>query len=183
MLNHEQKNELLRIARQTVEEYVKKSAIPEFSAADEELNKPGGAFVTVRKNGELRGCIGRILADGAPLWQVVRDMALAACSEDSRFPPVSAGELPEIKYEISVLSAPKRIGDWRQIQLGRHGVIVKRGFRSAVFLPQVADETGWSREEFLGELCARKAGLPRESYKEKDAILEVFTAEVFGDKE
>ncbi len=182
-LNNEQKKELLRIARQTVETFVRTGQMPEFKVTDKRLAWKEGAFVTLRKNEQLRGCIGQIIPTDKPLWQVVRDMAVAACSQDHRFSPVTEDELPEIDYEVSVLSRPEPIDDWRKIELGKHGVIVKRGFHSGVFLPQVADETGWSREEFLSQLCWQKAGLPPDCYRDPDTKLEVFTAQVFSEKD
>ncbi len=182
-LNNEQKKELLHIIRQTVETFVRTGKVPEFKVIDERLNWKEGVFVTLHKNGQLRGCIGQIIPTDKPLWQVARDMAVAACSQDNRFSPVTEDELPQIDYEVSVLSRPEPINDWRKIELGKHGVIVKRGFHSGVFLPQVANETGWSREEFLSQLCWQKAGLPPDCYHDKDTELEVFTAQVFSEKD
>ena len=181
VLSREQQIELLQIARQTVESFVKNRKTPEFTVNDKQLQKQEGAFVTIHKSGELRGCIGQIVPSEKPLWQVVRDMAVAACSEDHRFDPVSVKELNEIDYEISVLSAPKEINNWQEIELGRHGVIVQQGGRSGVFLPQVADETGWDLDEFLSQLCWQKAGLPPNCYKNKDVALKTFTAQVFSE--
>ncbi|MCU0679371.1 MAG: AmmeMemoRadiSam system protein B [Planctomycetes bacterium] len=182
-LNDEQKNILLDIAKETVETYVRNGKVKEFTVIDERLNRQEGAFVTLHKNGQLRGCIGQIIPTGDPLWQVVRDMAVAACSEDPRFEPVSENELNLLEYEVSVLSAPAAVSDWQQIELGKQGVIVKKGFRSGVFLPQVAAETGWDLEHFLSELCSQKAGLPPDCYKtDRDVKLEVFTAQVFSEK-
>ncbi len=177
-LNAKQQAALLAIAKQSVETYVKDGSIPDFQVSDPRLKQIQGAFVTLTKNGDLRGCIGQIIADEA-LWQVVRDMAMAAATEDGRFLPVSVAELAQLSYEVSVLSPPKVISDWREIKLGRDGVIVKKGGRSGVFLPQVATETGWSLEEFLSQLCAQKAGLPSDCYKSGEAELSVFQAQVF----
>lgn len=178
-LNNEQQKVLLKIAKETVEGFVKTGKIPEFNVADAKLNQKQGAFVTLHKKGELRGCIGQIVPSSEPLWQVVREMAVAACSEDGRFNPVSAEELPDLEYEISVLSVPARIDDWRKIELGRDGAIVRRDGSSGVFLPQVATETGWSLEEFLGQLCWQKAGLELDCYKDKDTEIQTFQAQVF----
>jgi hypothetical protein len=178
-LSDEQKKKLLDIARQTVESYVKNSKIPEFNVTDERLNQKQGAFVTLEKDGRLRGCIGQIVPSDEPLWQVVRDMAVAACSEDGRFNPVSEDELSKLEYEVSVLSTPEPIDDWQKIELGRHGVIIRRGAQSGVFLPQVATDTGWTLEEFLSELCWQKAGLAPDCYKDKSTQILTFTAQVF----
>ena len=109
-------------------------------------------------------------------------MAISAASQDPRFRPVSTEELRNLEYEISVLSPLRRIGTADEIILGKHGVQVSKGFHHGVFLPQVATETGWSKEEFLGELCSQKAGLPRDCWKDPDVNLEVFTAEVFSEE-
>ncbi len=178
-LNNEQKKKLLDIARQTVESYVKNSKISEFIITDERLNQKQGAFVTLHKDGQLRGCIGQIVPSSDPLWQVVRDMAVAACSEDGRFNPVSKDELNKLEYEVSVLSTPELIDDWHKVELGKHGVIIKKSGQSGVFLPQVATDTGWALEEFLSELCWQKAGLSPSCYKDKNTQIFVFTAQVF----
>lgn len=172
---------LLGVARKTLESYFKDGEIPEFEVMDKQLNEPLGAFVTLRENGELRGCIGEF-EPAIPLWQVVREMAVEAAVGDPRFLPLTSEELGRIKIEISVLSPRQKIADWREIKLGEHGVIAQRGPRSGVFLPQVAAETGWNLETFLGQLCYQKAGLPRDSWKEKDTELFVFTAQVFKEK-
>jgi AmmeMemoRadiSam system protein A len=110
-------------------------------------------------------------------------MAIAAASEDPRFPPVAADELKDIHIEISVLSKPRAVKSADEVILGKHGVIVSRGYANrGVFLPQVATETGWSKERFLAELCSQKAGLPADCWKAPGTTLEVFTAEVFGEK-
>ena len=181
MLNSQQKKELLDIARKTVESYVRDKKVPQFKVTDPELLKDEGAFVTLHEKRQLRGCIGNIIGT-QPLWLTVRDMAVESAVHDPRFPPVTPGELKDIKIEISVLSQPKRVQDVNEIKMGTHGVIVKRGFNSGVFLPQVATETGWSRDEFLSRLCADKAGLPADAWKDKKTELYSFTAQVFGEE-
>jgi len=181
VLNQAQQKELLRIARQSMETYVKTGKAPDISSKDVRLNEVQGAFVTIRKHGELRGCIGNIIGQ-EPLAQTVRDMAVAASSQDPRFPPMTVAELKDVDLEISVLSRPRRVKDASEIQLGRDGVIVSEGGHQGVFLPQVADETGWSKEEFLSELCSQKAGLPPDAWKNPDTALYVFTADVFAEK-
>lgn len=178
-LNVDEQKILLKIAKETVESFVATGKVPEFKITNERLKQTQGAFVTLNKDGQLRGCIGQIVPSNKPLWQVVRDMAVAACSEDNRFNPVSKDELNKLEYEVSVLSIPEPIDDWRKIELGKHGVIIKQGGHSGVFLPQVATETGWSLEEFLSELCWQKAGLAPSCYKNKDTQILVFTAQVF----
>lgn len=183
ILNEQQQKELLNIARTTVETYVREGKKADFNITDERLQWKEGAFVTLHKNEQLRGCIGQIVPTDKPIWQVVRDIAISSCSEDHRFNPVSEKELDKLDYEVSVLSVPKKIDNWKNIELGKHGVIVRKGlFHSGVFLPQVATETGWSREEFLSQLCAQKAGLPGDCYKDEDVELQTFTAQVFSEK-
>ncbi len=181
LLEKSEQLELLKIARSTVESYVKTRKVPEFSPAAPALHQQLGAFVTLKEKGQLRGCIGRF-EPSDPLYKIVQQMAVSAATEDPRFRPVSAGELNKLEYEISVLSPLKKIPDANAIVLGRHGVTVSKGFYHGVFLPQVATETGWSKEEFLSELCSQKAGLPRNCWKDPGVDLEVFTAEVFNDE-
>jgi len=177
----QEKEELLKIARATVESYVKTGKIPEFSPASPALKQPLGAFVTLRENEQLRGCIGRFDPSG-PLYLIVQQMAISAASQDPRFRPVSADELGKLEYEISVLSPLRKVATADVIELGKHGVQISKGFHHGVFLPQVATETGWSKEEFLGELCSQKAGLPRNCWKDPDVELQVFTADVFSEE-
>lgn len=180
LLNKEQKNTLLKISRESLEVYILRGEILDFEITVKELEENNGAFVTLRKDKELRGCIGQIISDNKPLWQVARNMAIAAGTEDPRFLPVNKKELEFLNYEISVLSAPKRCNDWRDIELGKHGVIISKGTRNGVFLPQVAVETGWNLEEFLSQLCSQKADLAFDAYKnDPDIELKIFTAQVF----
>ena len=181
ILNKKQQQELLNIARASVENYICSGSATEFNIGDDLLKARQGAFVTLHKDGKLRGCIGQIIPSKKPLWQVVHDMAIAAAIKDNRFSPVSAEDLEKLKYEISVLSVPRKINNWQDIELGKHGVIIRKGLRSGVFLPQVADETGWSKEEFLSQLCSQKAGLAQDCYK-KNVELKIFTAHGFGEK-
>jgi AmmeMemoRadiSam system protein B/AmmeMemoRadiSam system protein A len=179
-LSADEKKKLLAIARQSIETFVTTGKAPDIKFTDARLNETDGAFVTIMKHGTLRGCVGSIIGE-KPLYQTIREMAVAAASQDPRFTPLSAGELKDINLEISVLSKPRRIDDIAQIQLGRHGVIVSEGNHQGVFLPQVADETGWSKEEFLSQLCSQKAGLPPDAWKDPDTELYVFTADVFAE--
>jgi AmmeMemoRadiSam system protein A len=179
-LSPTEKKELLKIARQSIETFVKTGKVPDIIVKDTRLEKIEGAFVTIRKAGALRGCIGNIIGQG-PLYETVRDMAVAAASRDPRFTPLTVGELKDMDVEISVLSQPRRVKDASEIQLGRHGVIVSAGDHQGVFLPQVALETGWSRQEFLSQLCSQKAGLPPDAWKDPGTALYVFTADVFSE--
>jgi len=177
MLNKEEKRELLQIAKKTIESYIKKGKVPEFNVKTERLKEVQGAFVTLHIGERLRGCIGNIVGV-KPLWETVRDMAVEASTKDPRFPPVSKDELSKIKIEISVLTPPKKVAH-DEIVIGRDGVIVKSGFRQGVYLPQVATETGWTKEEFLSSLCRHKAGLPADAWKEPGTELFIFQADVF----
>jgi len=182
-LSVEQKKKLMGIATQTVQAFVKTGKVLEVNEADPRLVAKEGAFVTIRKNGQLRGCIGHIIGQ-EPLFLTVRDMAVAAASEDHRFTPVTPDELGKIDVEISVLSQPRPARSVDEIKMGVHGVIVRQGpFNQGVFLPQVADETGWSREEFLSQLCSQKAGLAPDCWKDPRTRLDIFTADVFSEKD
>ncbi len=178
LLNQAQKKELIDIARKTLNQYIKEGKTYQPEVDGPQLKKDMGAFVTLRKNGNLRGCIGNIIAKG-PLYLGVRDMAIAASTQDPRFPPVEESELEDTDLEISVLSPLKKIENPDEIILGKHGVLVRKGFRSGVFLPQVAEETGWSKEDFMNNLCAQKAGLPADCWKTGGCDIFIFSAEVF----
>jgi len=180
LLNKAQKARLLEIARKTIEAYVRDKKELDFAEEDPVLNKDLGAFVTIHKKGDLRGCIGNMIGQG-PLHLTIRNMAISAATEDPRFDPVTVSELDDIDIEVSVLSPLKKIDNPEKIVMGEHGVIVKSGFRSGVYLPQVATETGWSREEFMNSLCMHKAGLPADSWKKGTCDIHIFTAEVFGE--
>ncbi|MBD3379477.1 MAG: AmmeMemoRadiSam system protein B [Candidatus Omnitrophica bacterium] len=182
MFTIEQKKRLLDIARNSIEDYLGTGRAAELREDDEVLKRPMGAFVTLHKKGALRGCIGNMAATG-PLCETVKEMAISAAVKDPRFPPVTLEEIKDIDIEISALSPMKKIDDPDDIEMGKHGVMVKSGWRSGVYLPQVADETGWTREEFMNSLCAHKAGLPADHWKTGKCDIYVFTAEVFGEKE
>lgn len=172
------KEELLDIAKASVESFVREGKIPEFKVNSEKLKQKQGAFVTLKKQGQLRGCIGH-MAEDTPLYQVVSQMAVAAAVEDRRFPPVTASELPELEYEISILSPFKLVNSPDEIQVGLHGVQVIAGKKSGVFLPQVATENNWDLETFLNHLML-KAGLWPGYWRENPVDFYVFTAQVFG---
>ncbi|MEK9165356.1 MAG: AmmeMemoRadiSam system protein B [Patescibacteria group bacterium] len=179
-IDGQNQKKLIEIARQSVESHITRGAVPEFNENSPILNKQLGAFVTLKKHGTLRGCIG-VFEPNKPLYKTVSQMAIAAAFCDSRFSPVQKKELPELEYEISVLSPLKRARDWREIEIGRHGVEVRQGLHRGVFLPQVAAENNWGLDEFMDALCVHKAGLPHSYWKNPDAELYVFTAQVFGD--
>ncbi len=182
MLNNSEKKELLLLARNTIEKYITSGIIlsPDTGKITPEMKKNFGAFVTLHNNGRLRGCIGMITTE-EPLYKTIIQMAIAAAAEDPRFEPVSADELKDIDIEVSVLSKPEKVNSIDEIELGKHGVIVKKGLRSGVFLPQVAAETGWDKKTFMEQLCAGKAGLEPDAYLKPGTEIFIFTADVFGE--
>ena len=179
--SQEEKEMLLSRARGALENYFGKGEVPDQPPPTPRLAQKRGVFVTLKKNGQLRGCIGDFSAD-EPLWEKVKKMALAAAFDDPRFLPLSPEELEEIKIEISVLSPMRKVNSVEEIEMGKHGVYLKYGQRSATFLPQVAEETGWSREEFLTNLCVEKAGLPADCWRHPEVELFTYTAEVFQEE-
>ncbi len=171
-------NRLLEIARKTITAAVRGKPTPEFNITQERLKQKLGVFVTLQKQGQLRGCIGLIESD-LPLYKGVQKMAKAAALDDPRFPPVRPEELKDIKLEISVLTKPEKVADVSEIEPGRHGVIIKNGFKRGVFLPQVAEEQGYDREQFLSSLCTHKLGLPADAWQNEDSKILKFEAEVY----
>ncbi len=178
-LSAEERAELLRLARQTITTYLKEGKIPSYQTTNPDFLRPGGAFVTLRKHGQLRGCIGYIYSE-EPLYQTIQKMAIAAAVQDPRFPPVRASELEKITVEVSLLSPIQRVTDTSTIVVGKHGLIIRYGPYQGLLLPQVAPEQGWNREEFLEGVC-HKAGLPPDAWRDPQAELYAFTAEVFGE--
>ncbi len=169
---------LLKTARASIEARLD-GCRPSFPAPTPTLMVPCGAFVTLKQGDSLRGCIGHITAT-SPLVETVKEMALASAFEDPRFPPLEPEELPSIRIEISVLSPFRRIEDVGEIEVGTHGILIRRGGRSGLLLPQVATEQGWDRDTFLAHTC-RKAGLPEDAWRSPEARIEVFSALVFGE--
>jgi len=178
-LSETEKNTLLNIARKTIEEHCLQNEKHKFDNDNlsTTLETKCGAFVSLHKKGELRGCIGRITGN-LPLYQVVQEMALSASTQDPRFSPVEAEELQDIDIEISVLSPMTKIQDISDIILGKHGILIEEGSRTGLFLPQVATETGWNKDEFLGHCARDKAGLGWDGWK--TANIYIFTATVFS---
>ncbi len=179
-LSQDDKEKLLELARITIKTYLETGKVPsiEESSMPAELRVKAGAFVTLRENKELRGCIGRFTSE-EPLYQVVQDMAIASSTRDTRFDPLTLKELPKITIEISVLTPMRKIESINEIQLGRHGIYIKKGMRGGTFLPQVARETGWTLEEFLGHCAQDKAGLGWDGWK--DADIYVYEAYAFAE--
>jgi AmmeMemoRadiSam system protein B/AmmeMemoRadiSam system protein A len=180
-LTSDDKAALLKIARGTIREYIKTKKMPEI---DKKLLSPtlsilAGAFVTLKEKDELRGCIGSFQASG-PLYNTVQSMAIAASTQDSRFEPVKPSEIDRLKIEISVLTPMKKIKSIDEIEMGRHGIYIVKGDRSGTFLPQVATETNWTKEEFLGHCAQDKAFIGWNGWK--DADIYIYEALVFGEK-
>jgi AmmeMemoRadiSam system protein B/AmmeMemoRadiSam system protein A len=173
----EEKQKLLEIARKTLEEHLSGNRLPEFKVKKGVLTEKRGAFVTLTKRGRLRGCVGYIQPVKA-LAEAVQEMAIAAATKDRRFPPVTKEELPEIGIEISVLSRLEKIKNVDEIRIGRDGLYIIKSWKSGLLLPQVATDNNWDKEEFLENVCY-KAGLPKEAWKDKDAVLYRFSADVF----
>jgi AmmeMemoRadiSam system protein A len=181
-INDKEQALLLAEARETIAAKLEKRKPKyESGAAGERsaLDKPCGAFVTLHKGKNLRGCIGRMSAS-LPLRETVRAMAVEAAFGDPRFPPLGPEELEQCSIEISALSPMTPCPDPRQVKVGVHGLYLTRGYRSGVLLPQVPLEQGWNLDEYLDYICV-KAGLPAHSYDAPDAELRTFTAVVFGE--
>jgi len=178
------KRQLLELARNTIVSYLNHRNLPEIppKSLNPNLTLKAGAFVTLRKNGELRGCIGNFSSQD-PLYQTIQEMAVSAATRDTRFTPVTLREMEQIDIEISVLTPLKKISSIKEFRLGKDGVYIRKGNRSGTFLPQVAEETGWSTEEFLGHCSRDKAGLGWDGWKEQDTELFTYQALVFGEEE
>jgi len=168
-ISEEDKKYLLKLARETIVQFVTKGTTPEVDATKLSctLNTPCGAFVTLNKNHVLRGCIGRF-EPNMPLWTVVELMAVAAATQDYRFDKVEPKEISQIKIEISVLTPLKRIKSIDEFILGKQGIYMKDGNSHGTFLPQVADKSGWSKEEFLGHCAQDKAGIGWNGWKKAE---------------
>jgi len=184
ILTDSDKKELLQIARNTIKTFLQESqtATVDSESLSAALLSKAGAFVTLKKAGQLRGCIGHFEAD-KPLYKIVQQMAIASATQDYRFDAVTLPELKYIDIEISVLTPMQKISNVNNIRLGIDGIYIKKGSRSGTFLPQVATETGWNLEEFLGHCSRDKAGIGWDGWKDKDAEIYVYQAFVFGEKE
>ncbi len=178
-LTEKEKGKLLGIARKTINEYVRNKRIPDFKIEDETLKTNCGAFVTLKREETLRGCIGHIIGD-KPLFLIIRDMAIAAATQDYRFPPVTPSEIDNLEIEISVLTPMQKVDNVNDIKVGRDGLMIKRGYMSGLLLPQVPVEQGWDKATFLEHLCY-KASLPADAWKSSE--LWKFQAIVFSEKE
>ena len=179
VLSPAQRQALVELARRAVH-HAATGGEDDPGAAPEGLSDPGAAFVTLRVDGALKGCIGSF-EPRASLWHTVHEMATAAATRDPRFDPVSLEDLNALGVEISVLSAPSRVTGPADIEIGRHGLEVRRGASRGLLLPQVATDHGLDRESFLGETC-RKAGLAVDAWRQPGTEIHVFEADVFGDR-
>jgi len=180
LLNQTEQEIALQIARKAIQAYLQHQdytpavKLPVFQQKQ-------GVFVTLKKQGHLHGCIGNFMPSVA-LAENIKQMALAAAFNDPRFLPLQPSELKDINIEISILSPLQKISDPQLIEVGKHGVYIKSGNQSGVYLPQVATELGWDREQFLNSLCEEKVGLKRDCWKDSTAELFVFTVQAFSEK-
>jgi AmmeMemoRadiSam system protein A len=181
MLTQEQRRRLLQIARESIEAVFEGRRLTiDQGTLDAELRRPSGAFVTLHdRGGDLRGCIGSI-QPVEPLCEAVASNAVNAAFRDPRFDPLTPGELAETHLEISVMSPIVPVSSIEEIEVGRDGLIIRKGSRAGLLLPQVATEYGWDRETFLAHTCT-KAGLPRDAWRSPECRIERFSAEVFSE--
>jgi AmmeMemoRadiSam system protein B/AmmeMemoRadiSam system protein A len=181
-LNRSEKKVLLKIARNTIEKYINEGKITEIDTGEltDKLKEHCGAFVTLHKEKQLRGCIGRFV-ENEPLYKIIQQMAVEAAVNDYRFPKVASDEIDELEIEISVLTPLKKIDSIDEIIMGKHGIYIKKGSLSGTFLPQVAIETAWTKEEFLGHCSRDKAGIGWNGWK--DAEIYIYEALVFSEGE
>lgn len=179
MLSVDDRGRLLRLARRCLEARVHREPPPPVDRGGA-LDDPMGAFVSIHTAGQLRGCLGRLEAD-RPIAETVAHLSAVVSDSDPRFRPLAAFELALTDIEISALTPEEAVVDLREIEVGRHGLIVAQGHRRGLLLPQVAIEQGWDRETFLEHTCV-KAGLPPTAWQ-SDASIFKFEAQVFGEKE
>lgn len=180
LLNETDGRELCRIARVTLTEYLTCGRIPPGRPHRAALVASAAVFVTLRRRGELRGCIGTV-DDSTPIYQAVQEMTVAAATRDPRFPAVSEAELSDVDLEVSVLGPRERFRDPSELEVGRHGVAISAFGRRGLLLPKVALEAGWDAGTLLLAVC-RKAGLPDDAWREPTAVLERFVAQVFEER-
>ncbi|TAK66006.1 MAG: AmmeMemoRadiSam system protein A [Bacteroidetes bacterium] len=179
MLSNSDKKLLLSVARAAIEATINNKRLLSLKHIPEALQAPSGAFVTLKKQDELRGCIGYIESDISVI-ETVQEVACKAAFNDPRFLPVTTDEVSSLEIEISVLTPPEQIQDISKIEVGKHGLIMQKGLQRGLLLPQVPIEYGWDRETFLNQ-TARKAGLQPSAWKEKETKLFIFSAEVFNE--
>ena len=174
------KKELLLLARSSISHYLEKGIKIGIEDIPDKFKMKRGAFVTLHKNGELRGCIGYPLPV-SPLYNAILDNAVSAAFEDPRFPALDYDEFKNIDIEISVLTVPEKVDDHKEVKVGRDGIIIsKHGYRG-LLLPQVPVEQRWNLEQYISYGCM-KAGLPDDEWR-RDVNIEIFQAVVFGEKD
>ena len=180
-LNETEKNYLLKLARNTIDQYLKTKRIPAIPENNltPNLKTKTGCFVTLHKNGRLRGCIGNF-SGTLPLAEGVQEMAVAAATEDPRFNKLRPEELKSVKIEISVLTPLKPIDNLKDFELGKHGIYIQKGMNSGTYLPQVADGKDWTKEEFVSHCSKYKARLGKDGWKK--AKLYTYEALIFSEK-
>jgi len=178
-LNAKEKEILLNIARQAILQGVRTGEEYIEPREEKALNKRNGCFVTIKQNGQLRGCIGNFQSE-LQLFKEVAQMAQASATKDPRFYPLREEDLDNFNLEISVLSPLHKIEHIEQIEVGKHGVYIEKSFYRGVLLPQVATEHGWDRETFLKQTCI-KAGLPTDAWEAADADIYIFSAQIFSE--
>jgi uncharacterized protein len=180
-MDSQKQRTLLEIAKAAIVAAISGDRPPKPQVEDPELNAPCGCFVTIKNGERLRGCLGQFESRG-PLANLISEMAASSATHDPRFidNPISPDELDDLRIEISVLSPLKRTSDPMSLRLGTDGVYIRKGFASGCLLPQVATETGWSKEEFLSYCCQHKAGLPPRAWQQPDTHVMLFSADVFG---
>jgi len=176
-LSEEDKTTLHTIARTAIESHCLGKPLPDVPITSPILKEKRGAFVTLHNRDNLRGCIGYIRAQ-KPLHQTIREMALAAAFQDSRFKPITQGELDDLDIEISVLTPLVKVSGPEEITVGKHGIYIIKDYHSGLLLPQVATEQKWDRESFLKHTCT-KAGLPEDAWKDKSTEIFIFSAAIF----
>ncbi|HVM62335.1 MAG TPA: AmmeMemoRadiSam system protein A [Verrucomicrobiae bacterium] len=182
-ISRDEQDKLLRWVRATIHAAVHGEPLPHIAETEltEPLRAPHGAFVTLKKDGDLRGCIGKMDFE-QPLWKNALTAAVASALEDPRFPPVKPDELADLSIEISVLNPPEDLPRPEMFDVTRHGIIIEKGWRHGLFLPKVAAEQGWDATKTLEMVCW-KAGLPADAWRDPAARLQVFTAFEFGERE
>ena len=178
MLNTAEQKKILIYARELLKARLMDVPEPKLELNQEVMEQKRGIFVTLKTRGHLRGCIGHILGD-EPLRKSVRHMTLAAAFEDPRFPPLTLGELKDLKIHVSLLTEPVPVKSYKDIRAGTDGIIVSCGWKKGVYLPEVATETGWDSRTFFESCALEKAGLTERELP--DARIEVFQTEGFED--
>lgn len=180
-LDFETGEQLVKYARGVIASHLSDKPLPSRPTEDPKLDEDRGAFVTLKQDGDLRGCIGRPRAEQS-LIEAIREAAIGAATNDPRFPPLAADELPEVTVSVSALTPPTELSpvDPEAVVIGRDGLIIQRGNRSGLLLPQVAVDRDWDGRTFLSE-TARKAGLPSEAWRDEATTVKRFSAQVFAE--